>query len=352
ISCGEKLFNKKPLNFDGLKGGLLGAFVDYNFDRITDAFLVTESGLEIQLVEGVIDDEPYLRNRSDIKCTFDRDSDDRVVGVIPSDFTGNSYVDVLVVTKSINSSFESFDEFHTIEDKTYKLWLFHSNPEQHLECNTTHPLADNIRSFPLTLDYNGDMITDFIVETDHCLKELWIGPPQGFSRKCLEGLHTNQRMSYPNSNAFIDLSNPKDFTPDIFISGTNTMEYWFNNRGFKTGLNISYPNKDVYKFVGQSTFVDIDFDGEVEHIIPVCKGSGIDTCAEPQILLLSQNGAEYEWIEILDMNKELFPKLTFAELKLFDYLDLYVTLRAGDIDSDGYPDLVTVMRNRNTSQSH
>ena len=185
------------------------------------------------------------------------------------------------------------------------------------------------------------MITDFIVETDFCSKQLWIK----LEPKCLKKLQTKQLMSYPNSNAFIDLSHPKDFRPDLFIRGTDFIEYWFNTKDYK---ELSYPNKSVYQFLGQSSFADIDSDGIIDHIIPVCR-SYVDTCESPQILVLSQKGSYDQWIEVLDLENKF--GLTFTQTTIWQSLHFFVTLRVGDIDSDGYPDFVTLMRENSSNHN-
>ncbi len=323
--------------------GLIAAFGDFDSNRLTDVFLITDNGKSIEIAEGFIKSEPLLRRVPNIKCEFNNDSNDVIVAVIPSDFTGNAMMDLLVVTTTHNL----FTKAKTDNSK-YKLWLFRGNLTN-LECNTTVPLAHNLKSYPLVLDFDGDMITDFIVESDDCSRQLWIH----LKPFCLKEIQSNQTMAYPTSNAFINLNYPKDMSPDIYISGRNHMEYWFSDKGFDSNNmnSIRYPDSNKYKFIGQSTFVDINFDGKIDHIIPVCV-SDIKSCDEPQILALFNNKLENEWIPIShftnkDQNKSLF---TFTQTKAFDYLDLFVTLRFGDFDSDGYPELVTVMRESNSTK--
>ncbi|XP_054166825.1 T-cell immunomodulatory protein-like [Oppia nitens] len=333
-SCADKIFDKH-LSFPDING-LIAAFGDFDFDRITDIFLITDKGLSLELAKGNIDDEEYLKKWPKIKCSFDPKFGEQIVGVIPSDFTGNSYMDVLIVTQNIHSSQVLADS----NDKIFNIWLFISN-QTYLQCNTLQPIVKDVKSFPTVLDFDGDMITDFIVETKDCQKMIVFG--KTLKSECFEYLKTSQHMQYPDSNAFIDLSKPNDFAADILIRGVNQLEYWFSNQGYdsKNVNNISYPNRNIYKFIGQSTFADINFDGVIDHLIPVCK-SDIKTCTDPQILVLNLGESGYEWIEILHTKQDI--NLTFTLIKLFDYLDLNVMLRVGDIDLDGYPDAVTVMR--------
>ena len=164
-------------------------------------------------------------------------------------------------------------------------------------------------------------------------------------------MFTNQSMSYPNSNAFVDLSNPRDYRPDIFISGSDYIEYWFSDKNGFTDYNVNlfkYPNRTKYQYIGQSSFADINFDGLVDHIIPVCEKLRNNHCIGPQIVVLSNHIYDYEWIEILEIDNNL--NLTFSSQKVFQYLEFYINLKVGDINADGYPDIVTMMKENQSTQ--
>lgn len=122
--------------------GLIAAFADFDFDRLTDVFVITENGRSIELAEGYTS-EPYLRLNKKIKCSFDADSGNRIVGVLPADFSGQDFMDVLVVTTDYKKGHRS--------NKSFKLWLFKGN-QTNLECsNTSVPLVADIKSLPLLL---------------------------------------------------------------------------------------------------------------------------------------------------------------------------------------------------------
>jgi integrin alpha FG-GAP repeat containing protein 1 len=153
-------------------------------------------------------------------------------------------------------------------------------------------------------------------------------------------------MRFPHSNAFINLDHyNSDLTADIFISGAQTMEYWHNDKGFgklEMVLHCYPPNK--YKHLGQSAFVDINTDGLIDHILAVCSNefnSNDNECKDPQIL--GYHLDDKQWIPISDINIGNQSALTFAEVSVFGQ-KLPITLRHGDIDGDGYSDLITVMK--------
>jgi integrin alpha FG-GAP repeat containing protein 1 len=316
--------------------GLIAAFGDFDSDKLTDVFLITENGKSLELAKG-FPSEPLLRKWTSIKCTFNN-TNDVIVGVIPTDFTGKAMMDVMVVTK---------DSKQSNKDKLdFKLWLFRGNIHN-IECNnTTIPLAEHISSHPLILDYNGDMIADFIVQTDNCSRELWIRGSNGWPQpECLSELQPleKQTMRYPNSNAFINLDDyDKDMSPDIFISGDKRMEYWHDKQGFTNNpVIIAYPDPNIYTS-GQSAFVDINIDGRIDHILPVCFTEA-NNCKES--LILGYDKEHKNWVQISDFRDEKNETtLTFATITTLNNEELPITLRPGDIDGDGYVDLITVMQ--------
>ena len=109
------------------------------------------------------------------------------------------------------------------------------------------------------IDYNGDMISDFIVSTYDCPTYLWLGgaehnpedtspgtiaqaqayqifkiPPQ--EGVCLTNLsgEIHFKFANPHSSGFLNLNAFKeDMTPDIFLDGRDKFEYVLNKgKGF------------------------------------------------------------------------------------------------------------------------
>ena len=315
--------------------GLIASFGDFDSDKNTDVFLITENGKSLEILRGYITSEPALRKWPSIKCTFDN-TNEIIVGVITSDFSGKAMMDVLVVTTS------------SVKDKNlFNLWLFRGNAS-HLDCNTSKALVTDVKSHPFVLDYNGDMISDFIVETNNCSRELWTrSATNTLQRDCPLEIQpkVSQSMRFPHSNAFINLDPfGKDMSPDVFISGTDHMEYWYDNHGFSPEdvVIFHYPDPKTYQHKGQSAFVDFNIDGQIDHILPVCKSIDDNICKDPQILGYDFN--QKTWVSVMSDFSYGNSSLTFAQVSV-EGQNLPITLRHGDIDGDGYIDFITVMKN-------
>jgi integrin alpha FG-GAP repeat containing protein 1 len=140
--------------------GLIAGFGDFDSDKLPDVFIMTDEGKSLELLKGHLT-EPVLRKWTSVKkCSFSG-TDETIVGVIPADFSGRALMDVLVITSNKSS------------DKKFNIWHMRGNGSQ-LDCvyNASKPLVSGAKSHPFVVDYNGDMIADFIVQTDACVRQL------------------------------------------------------------------------------------------------------------------------------------------------------------------------------------
>lgn len=202
------------------------------------------------------------------------------------------------------------------------------------------------------MDFNGDQIADFLITSENCSRELWTTyNNKQFTRDCPANLRSpearNGRMRFPSSNAFVNIQNCIDgtednFSTDIFITGEERMEYWFDDGGFSPTNTkiIKYPDQEKY-IIGQSLFIDLKMDGCLQQIIVVCQ-KNLKNC-DPQILLY--NYREHIWEKISDFNDESNQtNLYFEEIKSTFGFELPIAVRSGDVDGDGYVDLVCTMK--------
>lgn len=334
--------------------GLIAAFSDFDSDRFTDVFIISNHGKTFKLVRS-FEDEPQLREWDSIQCSF---MNETITGIIPADFNGDALMDVMIITQSLHQSHHHLLHHHHQPRVLQKLWIFRGNKTT-LDCDRTvpidsqhKPLVENIFGHPLLLDYNGDMVTDFLVETENCSRELWsLSVTMKSNNECLEKLFGSEPMRTPNSNAFVNVRNCQpdsiDYSTDIVITNRNKIEYWLNREGFlpENKIHIRYPDESVY-IVGQSAFVDLNIDGCIEHIMAVCKKEFIhDTPCLPQILWFDNK--QKEWFNIADFTNAT--TLYFEVIDTIFGFQLPISIRFGDYDRDGYVDLVTVMKNKTES---
>ncbi|XP_017492743.1 PREDICTED: T-cell immunomodulatory protein-like [Rhagoletis zephyria] len=226
-------------------------------------------------------------------------------------------------------------------------------------------ILTDVLSEPFVLDYNGDMIMDFIVSTRTCKTYLWLGhnvteseivtapysnrKPSGI---CLKNLTDDEFVfAKPHSSAFLNLEHyQKNMNTDIFLAGEKEIKYIYNveEQGFSMKENISYPK---HKLRGQSAFMDFNYAGQMTHLIPVClesKAGNFKDCRS--IGLVAWHHDTRQWINVLDpepANVSVNPNnrtLSFSEQSFFyNEITVPVALRVGDLNYDGYPDFATIL---------
>ncbi|XP_053212118.1 T-cell immunomodulatory protein-like [Panonychus citri] len=318
------------------QGGLLTAFGDLNNDKLTDIFVITDDGKSFGVL---LAQDKNVFTEIERKCTIPED--ELIVGLIPSDFTGNAMMDILVVSGSPKSTSDLIDSFN--------LRLLRPNGSS-IDCTPLHePPFATVGSHPALLDYNGDMISDFLAQSDKSQDLayfVWIGTENGLPEKIpfppsREGYHpfAPTPMQSPHSNAFIDLN--KDGVADIFITTTKDLQYWFADKNGYPGptYTFNYPVSSIGELkIGQSIFADINADGQIDHLLPVCNHYFCSIYA-----LSWDTSGSHEWIVLLENIKIDGNPYQFVEIDHINF-KIPISVRAGDITMDGYPDLIAIMR--------
>lgn len=216
---------------------------------------------------------------------------------------------------------------------------------------------------------------DFIISTDACNTFLWLGGSETGSDTATSQAHqnhpldqkksspgtclmnlTNEEFAFakPHSSAFLNLENyQKNMDTDIYLAGKKEIKYIYNvaGQGFAVEENISYPK---YKLRGQSAFMDINYAGQMTHLIPVClDDTAIDFDNCKAIGLMAWHQETHQWINVLDPETANISKrlLSFLVQSFFNTISVPVTLRIGDLNYDGYPDFATTLIDINSTRT-
>lgn len=347
----------KTLNLESELSGMIAAFGDFNSDKTTDFFLIGgHDGRMLKILPGVAEeDEPPILsdkrcdrwlNCAEWRCSFN----DTIVSLVPGDFDGDGMMDILVVTGHSTSTSHLFSS--TTITNEFRLWVVYSefSDKTYLRCDNKMMLDSAeplVKSEPIVFDYNGDMIADvLVVDKDNKYKlykgsktREWKGsyPPE-FSKL------TALKSDY-HSSAFIDLDRKRHMSPDLFLDAQDIMyyleSYGTTAIGFGEPIHIMRNSKYSY---GQSTFADIDLDGLIEHVVPVCLGDFGSNC-KPDIMILKNNTVWFPTNSVFSFRNVsyVFPS---PFQSILNNVWLPTTLRAGDYDGDGFVDFITVMKPR------
>lgn len=320
--------------FGDVLDGMPAAFGDFNSDELTDVFMLRKNATTVEIFLAA-EQEPLLKPSSDLSCTFTS----TVVSVVPGDFDGDVFMDVLVVT---------FDQ-KTKLSFVYVLWGGNGK----LNC-TDEPLV-KMRGQPLAMDYNGDMIIDLFGINERGDRTFWIFN-QTRKHPRTEPMHTsNRELDYPfspidepHSNAYLDLN--KDFLADLVVTSRKSFEIWLGVEGggfvFEKTIpfpyNISLDDKKFSGVIGQTLYLDMELTGKMGLLLPLCFDK---ECTNSTIMMYSD-----EWHDLRVIFRDSKSVLWgFVTPDGQRYTDT-ITLRGGDFNMDGYPDLLATLRSTSSKQ--
>lgn len=314
--------------------GYLAAFGDFNGDKETDLFVVTNGGKSCEIFFWDDSDQRFKKGRASVTPSA---SDQVIVNVSPADFDGDGCLDVLIVTGSENVS------------SSVMVFVYWGNLQ-----SVGHSISFAMRDQPLVMDANGDLLPDLFGETiDSSVRSYWIS--KGSHRSFDVVPQTNSDISnldpisVPHSNAFLDLNG--DYTADLYVTNDkHTGEIWINKEGNLTHpseselINSSQIPKEI-KVFGQSTFADIDGDGNLDLLLPVCT---TEDCSESLVYIYSGG----EWTTVLSNEQQ---PLTWQFVPPKDQrssLFPLMTIRTGDYNMDGFYDGLVVVNINTAGDKH
>lgn len=321
-----------PAVFGNVLDGMPAAFGDFNSDELTDVFMLRKDGQTVEIFLAA-DQEPLLRPKLDLNCSFN----DHVTSVVPGDFDGDVFMDILVTT------------FNREKKLTYAHILWGGNG--HLNCSDEwNPLIE-MRDQPLAVDYNQDMIIDLFGVDRHGKRMFWIFNENRTTPQTVEMLKDNsiplEPMRNPHSNAFLDLNS--DFLPDLVVTTKKSFEIWLGKeQGFEFSHQIDLPynisvDKNFKGEFGQTLYLDVELTGKMALLLPLCFDESCTNCT----IMMYLNGWHNLRVNFRDPNNMLWG---FVKPNGHRYTET-ITLRGGDFNMDGYPDLLATLQSTKQAQS-
>ncbi|XP_038068016.1 T-cell immunomodulatory protein-like isoform X2 [Patiria miniata] len=327
--------------FGGVPGdGIVAAYGDFDSDKRTDVFVIRENGhvmdIYFQQMKEIV---TLSKTVHSISITRNNDT---ITSVVPGDFDGNSQMDVLITTKPNGRVFDPL-----APTSAFVYWGQNAKYKLGPVTTVTKVLKDQ----PLMMDYNADMVPDlFGVDMDG-VRQFWTfndTDNHDFVSIPLDG--PSAPLQIPNSNAFLDLTG--NYAADLFVTSLDEnditksqFEIWQLLAGEPDAWKMQQPysppelqGKAVQ--LGQSSFADMNADGKIDHVLPVCLDS---ECRKS--LIYMRDGASDEWILLLDMSATTKEKWGFVppkEMSKWAYMP--ITARLGDTNMDSYPDILCILR--------
>jgi len=371
--------NVQTISFNGIPV----AFGDLDLNKRTDIVVIGDDGTRVDIY--------YQHQRqlsSQLELGFSCKSDKPVVQVYLADIDsdGNPNLLPLILTNQTGGgktySLKSL-KVRSVEQPPYAIKL-NSNAAYSLPLNsgaknsnignTTNlveaqalkheppgceftDLAVSMTSQPLLFDLDGDLRTDFMGLDNEGYVSVWRPPKPGSESEHFEKMPAKDWNSIEreyfadlHSNAFIDINH--DGAADIVLSASGRIAYLYSDpdpqKSFKINKTFSKLDDKNFEY-GQSSLVDIDADGNIDHIIPRCN-TNTGKC---EIITLFDN-SRIEVIFKFDNSTTGGPNRHDYRLERDNFATNYlfpITLRASDLDGDGYTDFVAVARDMLASKN-
>lgn len=316
--------------FGMVTDGMPAAFGDFNSDELTDLFVVRgkPNTVEVMLAR---EQEPLLQSGQGLSCMF---SSMHITSIVPGNFDGDACLDILVTAVDAHGKNKSTFIFI--------LWGGLSR----LHCSNVTAVSV-MKNQPLVLDYNHDMIVDLFGEdTDGTRIFLLFSAnrtesPQRVPMKEPEHVKEQDPLRVPHSHAFLDLNG--NYTTDLFLSTKGGFELWTPNKDGVLGFDkkIEPPAGLTSEQMGQSLFLDLELTGKMYHLVPVCF-DGFKECSPCRNSTLFAHVNE-KWHNLNPVLKDSAGQMWgFYRCSSHPYTDT-VTLRGGDFNMDGYPDILATL---------
>lgn len=203
---------------------------------------------------------------------------------------------------------------------------------------------------PVALDYNKDMIIDlFGLEHNSTDRTFWVfnkdrHAPNVTKMVLPKHLASESALRIPHAHAYLDLN--KDFTADLFISAESHFEVWhgLEHDGFEFGKKVKLPIGKYDMVIGQSLFMDVELNGNITQVLPICFDR---SCANSTILVHTGNQFHNLNINFVDPNNAQWGFIVPDHQQLYQST---ITMRAGDFNMDGYPDLLVTLKKTDGGQ--
>lgn len=317
--------------FGGKTDGLPAAFGDFNSDEYPDLFVINRNRKTIEILLGS-ETEPYLKTNKHLRCDFDN----YVTSIVPGDFDGDALMDVLVTLQ-------------TPEDpEINSVVIMWGNGTESLDCSD-QKMVFSLRGQPLAMDYNQDMIIDLFGLNNDSVRTFWVfkNKTNPHTVPMTEENRKFGKLRIPHSHAFLDLNG--DSAADLFVTTRHEFEIWLWNKTekqFKYDVQnrVHIPNSDNVKHVGQSLFLDIELKGKMDHILPVCFN---DNCSNSTIFVYSDGN----WHNLRTTFFDGTTSWGFVPPKKGELFLEAITLRGGDFNMDGFPDLLATLQHDNVRKT-
>lgn len=321
------------------------AYGDFNSDEFTDVFVLRDNFHTIDILLANVESPPLLSRDNRLRCHY---PELKITSVVPGDFDGDAFMDLMFTVKL---------------DENNKVGIFinygESDPAtSQINCtkNGTEPLVTMLGE-PLAVDYNDDMVIDLLGSDTEGQRAVWI------FEKNVRGIAPEKQLldvtgaklgnlKIPHSHSVLDMND--DSLADLVLTSDKGFEIWLANNSHdgRYHYNQTLENPVGNGHYGQAIFMDLELNGVLHQLMPYCKDKD---CTESTICVQSFNHC-HDLNVNFDQNVNgtkwgfLTPKSKGDYDHQHDFYRRIISLRAGDFNNDGYPDLLVTLEKKKGRQ--
>ncbi len=219
----------------------------------------------------------------------------------------------------------------------------------YINCTTStraNPII-KLKGEPIALDFKDDMVIDLFGTDTEGNRVIWVFQKGRILPPNIVTLVDSNSKSFdpitiPHANAILDLNG--DHLADLFITTENNFEIWIGQIGHEDERNYTLYKKIPFfvgstrKTMGQAFFIDMELEGELNLLVPVFWNSW----ANSSVYIQTPDAFVDLGINFMDNNGKQWG---FVPPAKHEFYRQTITLRAGDFNVDGFPDLIATLTN-------
>eukprot|EP00744_Colponema_vietnamica_P011702 GILI01016452.1.p1 GENE.GILI01016452.1~~GILI01016452.1.p1 ORF type:complete len:661 (+),score=176.08 GILI01016452.1:102-2084(+) len=354
-SLSDSQFYNLKLGLEEVDGSV-ACFGDFNNDKFTDAFIVSSDRRTITVYTWSHTSFKFVRSSASLSIPTGFE----ITNVAASDFSRNGKLDVVVTTVA-NATGE------------ISLTLYKGDFSGFGDGVT---LPGSFGDQGLVCDLNNDLRADVLISAEDTTRTALVGtsagtfdsvPASSFMVDTITHDHLTT-LSSPFNGAFVDIDG--DCLSDLALvseppsgSTNKRLEFWLNKKERKYVLHRLF---DLPQGVGQITWADFDRDGSMDAIVPVCVSGRCrlsvlfnaqkpmcdsiftvsDSCRAQDNLCQADPDYVFDSFAADSQSRDrvIVGSSELRDLAIFQDTLRPPSVRIGDFDLDGYPDLLVVLQ--------
>ena len=338
--------------------------------RSTDVFVLQRSGTAVGVHLWKTDKYEF-----DAAPTVLVNGSEPIVGAVPLDWDRDGRMDLLVQRRAPAAQGGEDEETRPSVDVSVAFGDLDSLTDEVVIGRA----ADQVLVFDADNDLHADLLA---ADEDSTQRFAWVNKGRDGAERVDLGASDQPAFAHPTSHAFADVNG--DCMADLVLvvdaaGGKKAVEIWLNSRNSAHSVKDGYTKDKTYALptgTGQLSFADMDVDGSLDLVFPVCRTAGCEGDDKEVRIAYNQArpicgsffGKKADDCRDDDMCSADNSHYGFGDLEAFDSSsDLVLVpgsaiglepdtnrflansslsplmVRIGDFDIDGYPDIAAVL---------